>query len=144
MSNISNWLVDGFHVVEETIRYENGHVRVSHGTIMEFDVELDEFTINSVQYDGAPDKWGKFKSYEEQEIPSGHDWVERNEMYESSWNIGDGWTEAHSIGLPGVYMNDPELRVLEMNNVVCDSCRVYTNKYEEDCSWCGSSIRVDA
>jgi hypothetical protein len=144
MSNISNWLVDGFHVVEETIRYENGHVRVSHGTIMEFDVELDEFTINAVQYDGAPDQWGKFKSYEEQEVPSGHDWVERNEMYESSWNIGDGWTEAHSIGLPGVYMSDPELRVLEMNNVVCDSCRVYTNKYEEDCSWCGSSIRVDA
>jgi len=142
MSNISNWLVDGFHVVEETIRYENGHVRVSHGTIMEFDAELDEFVINTVQYDGAPDKWGKFKSYEEQEIPSGHDWVERNEMLESAWNIGDGWTEAHAIGLPGLYMDDPELRVLEMNNVVCDSCRVYTNKYENECNWWGSTIKV--
>jgi hypothetical protein len=142
MSNISNWIVDGFHVVEETIRYENGHVRVSHGTIMEFDSELDEFTINAVQYDGAPDKWGKFKSYEEQDVPSGHDWVERNEMFESSWNIGDGWTEAHAMGLPGLYTTDPELVILKMNNVVCDSCHVYTNKYEDECGWCGSLIRV--
>lgn len=142
MSNISNWLVDGFHVVEETIRYENGHIRVSHGTIMEFDVELDEFIINTVQYDGAPDKWGKFKSYEEQEVPSGHDWVERNEMLESAWNIGDGWTEAHAMGMPGLYMNDPEFNALERNNVVCMDCRIYTNKYENECSWCGSLINV--
>ena len=144
MSNISNWLVDGFHVVEETIRYENGHVRVSKGTIMEFDAELDEFVVDAVQYDGAPDKWGKFKSYEEQEVPSGHDWVERNEMYESSWNIGDGWTEAHAMGLPGLYTTDPELAVLKMNNVVCGSCNVSTNKYENECGWCGSSIVVAA
>lgn len=144
MSNINNWLVDGFHVVEETIRYENGHVRVSKGTIMEFDVELDEFVIDAVQYDGAPDKWGKFKSYEEQDVPSGHDWVERNEMYESSWNIGDGWTEAHAMGMPGLYMNDPEFNALERNNVVCQDCRVYTNKYENECSWCGSSIVVNS
>lgn len=142
MSNISNWLVDGFHVVEETIRYENGHVRVSKGTIMEFDAELDEFVIDAVQYDGAPDKWGKFKSFEEQEVPSGHDWVERNEMYESSWNIGDGWTEAHSMGLPGLYTTDPELAALKMNNVVCTSCNVYTNKYENECGWCGSTVKV--
>ena len=144
MSNISNWLVDGFHVVEETIRYENGHVRVSHGTIMEFDAELDEFVINTVQYDGAPDKWGKFKSYEDQEVPSGHDWVERNEMLDSAWNIGDGWTEAHAMGMPGLYMNDPELNALERNNVVCQDCRVYTNKYENECAWCGSSIVVNS
>lgn len=142
MSNIKNWLVDGFNLVDETMGYEDGHMRMSHGTIMEYDAENDEFVVNAVQYDGAPDSWGRFKSFEEQEVPSGHDWTERNEMFEASWNIGDGWTEAHSMGLPGLYMTDPELNVMKMNNVVCDSCYVYTNKYENECGWCGSTVKV--
>ena len=142
MSNIKNWLVDGFQLVDETMGYEDGTVRMSHGTIMEYVLEDDEFVINAVQYDAPMDPWGKYKSYEEQEVPSGHDWVERNEMLDSAWNIGDGWTEAHAIGMPGLYMNDPEFNALERNNVVCSDCRIYTNKYENECSWCGSLINV--
>lgn len=152
-SNASNWIIDdGF------AKAEHGEFRISKGTIMFYDCASDEWVPTSVNYDGAPDPWGSKKGYED-EVPSGHDWTEgnnvimyermddegkpvnvyRNEYFEWSWKITDGWDEAHAMGLPGLYSMD---KSWFYNNRLCQSCRIVTPKSNPECENCGYEVAV--
>ena len=153
-SNASNWIIeDGFTKVE------HGEYRISKGTIMFYDCASDEWVPTSVNYDGAPDPWGKLNKDDSVSEPSGHDWTEgnsvivdefidddgvkhnvyRNEFFDWSWKITDGWDEAHAIGLPGLYTMD---KSWFYNNRLCQSCRIVTPKVNPECENCGYEVVV--
>lgn len=154
MSDVSNWIVPfGMHIEDASQNPEHGTFRINKGTIMFYDCASDQFVPTAVQYDGAPDSWGSTKNYEDLEQPSGSEWIgavtidkqgdTRKEFYEAAWQVGDGFTEAHSLGLPGLYSLDKNWVTAKFNRV-CNSCFIYTPKSNVECEHCGVKEMVAA
>jgi len=128
-SSIEEYVPFGFHIVESNDP-EHGEFRVKNGTISMYDANDEQYIPVAPNWDGAQDIWGTSKNYETVEA-SAHDWIssvttnpqgeQRNEFFaQDAWQISDGWTEAHAIGLPGVMVFEKDW-IVKAHNRVCDS-----------------------
>ena len=150
VTSIQEYVPFGFHIVESS-NPEHGEFKIKSGFISLYNAITEEWEPIAMNYDGAPDPWGSSKNYEEEER-SNHDWIGsktigvdgsiREEFFpQDAWQITDGWTEGHAIGLPGIYTMDKDW-VLKTFNRVCDSCFIYTPKQDDECQNCGSKVIV--
>lgn len=160
VTSIEEYVPFGFHIVESNDP-EHGEFRVKNGTISMYDSNEEQYIPVAPNWDGAQDIWGTSKNYEEVEA-SGHDWIssvtnikrdktyrkkkneqpqQREEFFpQDAWQITDGWTEAHAIGLPGVMVFEKDW-IVKAHNRVCDSCFIYTPKANHECENCGSKMK---
>ena len=115
-----------------------------------YDSNEEKYIPISPNWDVPQDAWG-YKVNHESPEPSAHDWIgsvtitpqgeERHEFFaQDAWQISDGWTEAHAIGLPGVYGLERDWITI-MHNRLCGSCFIYTPKANHECENCGSKVK---
>jgi hypothetical protein len=146
----SRWLI----VDTNEVIVEGDFRKTAGGALMFYDAANEQWVPVSVNYDGAPDKWGSFSRMLEEQEPSGHDWTEgnsawskqypgtlRSEFFEWDWTIADGWGQNEAMGIYGLkWIEDSSWRE---GKITCPKCFVYTPIDSNRCYDCDSKLTID-